>query len=265
MREFIAALCLVFSFLNTGFAKIENKNLTPEQQSVIEKIQEIYLPIFSSLNQKLSVNILESSETNAHATYELGNPVIKISKGMIQHSELTQDALALVLCHELGHFLGGAPKRPRGRGRYSWSSSEGQADYYAMAFCMKKYVKASPTRDNKKNFNALASIHQMELEGLCSENPLCNRLSLAALSLVKIYAATTFYHMPLSFKYKDITETYETIHHHPSPQCRLDTMMAAALCNDSENIPFSNQNSRLSVCQDSRFKRPSCWFVSESF
>lgn len=39
-----------------------------------------------------------------------------------------------MLCHELGHHLGGAPFKPD----ISWMSTEGQADYFSGSTCLKK-------------------------------------------------------------------------------------------------------------------------------
>ncbi len=66
------------------------------------------------------------------------------------HKYLTTDGLAMVACHEIGHFLGGEPKKLRGRSnKKSWSSAEGQADYYA-ARCLEVYFSKGSETENRE-------------------------------------------------------------------------------------------------------------------
>ena len=46
-----------------------------------------------------------------------------------------------MICHEVGHHLGGAPFMPKYYEDYYLfrGSSEGQADYYATSNCLKKW------------------------------------------------------------------------------------------------------------------------------
>lgn len=53
---------------------------------------------------------------------------------------MTLDAYAAIACHELGHIIGGAPHQTITGAE--WSSSEGQADFFAASVCLPRYFKA---------------------------------------------------------------------------------------------------------------------------
>jgi hypothetical protein len=52
---------------------------------------------------------------------------------------MTKDAYAAVICHELGHVLGGAPYQTIHGAE--WVSAEGQADFFAASVCLPRYFK----------------------------------------------------------------------------------------------------------------------------
>ena len=60
---------------------------------------------------------------------------IEVMGGMLKHSLMNAETLRLLLCHEIGHFLGGSPFKARG----GWSSTEGQADYYSSSDCVRSF------------------------------------------------------------------------------------------------------------------------------
>lgn len=116
---------------------------------------------------------------------------ISVWGGMISHNEINKNALNLLLCHELGHFLGGPPLKSRD----GWSSTEGQADYYAASRCVRL-------------------LHMSEADFLDG-----------ATRLAKIYAEVSREPTP-SIDRCDTTVATRTNYGYPKTQCRLDTMMA---------------------------------------
>ena len=195
--------------------------------------------------KKLQILLEQSAGINARATFDMDdNPVISVTAGLLNHSLVDQDVLTMFICHELGHFLGGAPRKPRGNtGKLSWASAEGQADYYATAVCFKRLMKAEKNK---------------------------NRAEQAALKMAKIYSITSPYSEPVSLNAKDEDITYITIVDHPGPQCRLDTMLAGLKCPESEKIPFDPENPNSGSCEAisnsyEEFARPKCWYASELF
>jgi hypothetical protein len=128
---------------------------------------------------------------NAEIRKEGDELVIQVMGGMLQHKRMTPDVLTLLLCHELGHFLGGPPLKSRA----GWSSTEGQADYYS----------------------GMACAHRLGLDEMAFAD--------AALALTQIYAEVTF-SPPPRLDRCDESVVSRTNFGYPGVQCRLDTLMA---------------------------------------
>lgn len=79
---------------------------------VIDKFILRYEKILSAIGKALTLQRLwEDSRVNAGT---LGNGIeviIYLYGGFPRHPEITADGYALVLCHELGHHLGGLPEK----------------------------------------------------------------------------------------------------------------------------------------------------------
>ena len=65
---------------------------------------------------------------------------LMILGGMTRMKEMTLDAYAAIVCHEMGHLLGGEPRQTITGA--DWASAEGQADFFAASVCLKKYYKS---------------------------------------------------------------------------------------------------------------------------
>lgn len=128
---------------------------------------------------------------NAEVVKENGLVAIVVWGGMISHPKMTAPVFYLLLCHELGHFLGGPPLKSRN----GWSSTEGQSDYYSSASCVKELGLD---------------------EGQFIE---------AALGLTAIYAEVTR-QAPPRLDTCDNTVSTRTNYGYPTIQCRLDTLLA---------------------------------------
>ena len=210
--------------------------------------------IKEKLNKDLSIELdWENLAINATATRDMeDNLQIKIYGGMLRHPKQTIEGIYLVLCHELGHFLGGAPKSFRGRSKLrSWSSAEGQADYFASSKCMIKLFE-----------NGLFSKTYSSDNLACKDN-YCHLITNSALSLGKIFASmrTDWVSPRLG---KVIRETVsKTRFGHPNPQCRLDTFLAGQACREKSYIDFDDNNFEIGACTSTNEfvgLRPACWF-----
>lgn len=133
-----------------------------------------------------------SPRINAEILKEKELVSIVVWGGMLTHPKLTPSALMLLLCHELGHFLGGPPLKSRN----GWSSTEGQSDYYSSVECMKEI-------------------------GVVSEAEFLD----AAKSLTGIYAQVTQQQAPSIDRCEEL-EVTRMNYGYPSAQCRLDTLLA---------------------------------------
>ena len=107
----------------------------------------------------------------------------------------SEDAFALLLCHETGHLYGGSPWSDE----HNQLSMEGQADYWS-AFCFKKIIQKFPYQEG-------------------------DRLTEAALLLTAFYADNRGISHP-EVGTPDPTVVERILKTHPEPQCRLDTILA---------------------------------------
>ncbi|OIQ20455.1 MAG: hypothetical protein BM556_00505 [Bacteriovorax sp. MedPE-SWde] len=122
---------------------------------------------------------------------------VLIYRGMAHRREIDEDALILIICHELGHLYGDRPfKRENDR-----VSVEGQADYFATRSCLRR---------------ALSQRSEINLEERIEKSIHNVARFLANNWRVKIPQRST----------PDLTVVDETNLEHPHPQCRLDTYIA---------------------------------------
>lgn len=118
---------------------------------------------------------------------------------------MSKEILSLILCHELGHFLGGPPFALNSH----WSSAEGQADDFAARICMKRLYYGSEYIQSNNGFKEQMTI---------------------ALDLIKILAElrgdnSENYNLTTA----DISIAEKTILTHPSLSCRLEGFRQAYL------------------------------------
>jgi hypothetical protein len=106
----------------------------------MDRIEAVYGPIFEAANCPLVlVRSWSDGTVNAQAWKENGQCYVEMFGGLARYPGMTETALELVACHEIGHHLGG---RPYYSGSYM--SVEGQSDYFATLDCM--YQINTPSR-----------------------------------------------------------------------------------------------------------------------
>ncbi len=220
----------------------------------------------------------ENAKVDARATRdEFDNPIIHLFGGLARHELMTEDALMLILCHEAGHYAGGAPKRFRGQStKRSWSSAEGQADYYASSKCLKRvFLKKFSENLNLTPF----SLNEIEkVKDLCEQSlmnstslqqvKICQRILFAGITTGKIFHSIKSFYSKPEIDNSDDTVVTLTEFKHPSPQCRLDTFVAGAICEISFNDEFDISDPKIGACLHEkglyRGHRPFCWYYPGS-
>ncbi|MBY0415912.1 MAG: hypothetical protein K2Q18_17195 [Bdellovibrionales bacterium] len=193
------------------------------------------------LNKKLIIEgRWQDASVDAFATRDDdNNAVVVMNGGLARHPDLTIDGFLVLICHEIGHHLGGAPKNLRGNsGLRSWSSAEGQADYYATSKCLPVFQRQG---------NLVTSIPN------------------ASLSVSKVFASLVIGTPEPKLTDYDTTKVSTTFYKHPSPQCRLDTYLAGANCEIGADVPFDPVNPLVGACVRDKGIRPSCWFQENDF
>lgn len=194
---------------------------------------------------------------------DLDNPVVIMNGGLARHPLMTKDAFLLLICHEIGHHLGGAPKSFRGNsGLRGWSSAEGQADYFATSKCLPLFFKSGI--DIKSfDINQDSNDYKVALSK-CRDNA-CARVTLAGLAVSRVFASMVNGTPQPQLTSRDATKVLKTIYNHPNPQCRLDTFLSGIYCELGPEVPFDSVDPKIGACLKDSGARPSCWFQEKVY
>lgn len=234
--------------------------------STIDKVEEIYAPIIAERGKRLQViRKWEDGTVNAYAQQTGNTWKVSMFGGLARHKAITPDGFATVVCHELGHHIGGQPKKKSWFGS-SWASNEGQADYFATSKCLRKFM------ENDDNASIIADmeipafvIEKCEAQFSTEKDVLlCKRGAMAGLSLADLFKDLRNLTTPLKFDTPDTRVVSTTDHNHPQPQCRLDTYWNGALCDVDAYTDVSDDDYRVGTCARADGYesgiRPLCWF-----
>lgn len=245
----------------------KNSGLTEAQyHSVIDKVEKIYEPIVKSYGALLKIDRKWESEVVNAGTYRDEGGAhwhMNLYGGFARHPSITEDGLALVICHELGHHIGGAPKKVI-NGKRFWASTEGQSDYFATLKCLRK-VFAKEDNIEAISKVKIPDIVKEECEHFPTEweRALCIRTSLAGLSVASVNADSRKVPVP-EFEITDPKVVESTYDGHPVPQCRLDTYFQGSVCEIPSYKSVSQSDEVLNTCHDSlshsKGLRPRCWY-----
>ncbi len=194
-----------------------------EFNKVISKVEEIYRPRVAHYGGTLDVRReWSNSEVNAYAVREGSTFVVRMLGGLARHYAMTPDALALVLCHEIGHHVGGVPHYTTAGGQ--WAAVEGQADYFANLKCMRQVFLPDDNEAILKN-KVIPAEARTRCEAQFTQKVdqlVCMRSSLAGLASGEIFAALGGATIP-TLDHRDPSVVASTFESHPQAQCRVDT------------------------------------------
>jgi len=247
--------------------KSANGGLTEEQfNNVITKVITEYEPVIKSLGAELVVERNWTDATvNAYAMQSGKKWTVAMFGGLARHQAITEDGFALVVCHELGHHIGGAPKKA-GQWASPWASNEGQADYFATLKCLRKVWL------NDDNRSIVSSMKLPEaLIRSCGSSwvwnndfDMCLRLGMAGDSVAQLFAGLRGQSTPAKFDTPDPKVVTKTDDNHPATQCRLDTYLQGALCTADYREDVSPKEEVTGTCHAKLGYdyglRPLCWF-----
>ncbi|MCC6277374.1 MAG: M48 family metalloprotease [Oligoflexia bacterium] len=250
---------------------------------IIDHIIEMWKPLAQANGATLVAEKRWNDPTvNAYAQQSGSTWKVTMFGGLFRRPEVTPDAFALVVCHELGHHFAGYAFY----GHDDWASSEGQSDYWATQVCGRKIFEKTYSGNSKYRFNLntgrmVPPYVQERCNATWKDSPSqdrCYRLAAAGLSLATLLGKLGSNPAP-KFETPDQSRVSKTVPSHPKAQCRLDTYFYGALCPinlpDLRLIPGkgapggnnSIQAQRVAAevsCMESKgFKigqRPACWF-----
>ncbi len=263
-------------------ADYQNSNMSEaEFQQRIKTLQDLYAPIVARHGGKLSISgDWKGEKPNAAASQRLGSWQVKTTGGLARRPELTGDGFSLILCHELGHHLGGFSIAPaQGPMERPWASNEGQSDYFSTQVCARK-LWAPDFATNAEFRKIVSEKAQKKCDSVwvnTADQDLCYRILTAVESMIKTMSTLMNKPMP-DFETPDLTVVPETSHKHPPVQCRMDTTTQGALCqavfNESlipgksvpggiNSLEAEQEAATFSCAAFSGFNiglRPTCWF-----
>lgn len=225
-----------------------------EFQIVTSIFKSEYDPEMAKRNARLHINRPPTPQMpnywwdldNVHASYsnytdETGTDhYLFLFGGYARMEGMTVDGVAMTLCHEMGHGIGGAPYKDKGDS--SKVSTEGQSDYYAARNCIKRIFRRLPPQVPVRAPDSYTASLCDERFTNDDERELCYR-GFQVLEVERIFLRTqitdgtdTHFDTPdpdIASKINLAPDFY------PAPQCRLDTMIAGILEDE----------------------RPRCWWV----
>lgn len=185
-----------------------------ELGTLAEKVRAVYSEeIASGYGIKLEIKLdSENPRYFGGANLEGGKYTITVGEDLLKLPEMTADAATLILCHELGHLLGGSPKKTSN----PWASTESQSDYFAAAVCAPKLFEKETYTLNQERELDLSKVRE--------------RIVKAGDSLVAaIYDYMDVPQMKRpSLNYEEKPSHPGSLTNYPTLQCRLDTFKAGA-------------------------------------
>ena len=233
MKKLIAPIVILFILFfshSTTFAALSYQDL----QDVTYALKQAFVEINQEQNHTLQVNkpIPGISPTYwwdidmVHASYvreEKPQGIVEhnlyLMGGFVRLPLMTREGLLLTGCHEMGHGLGGEPKKLSSDGSVP-SSTEGQSDYFATRVCLPIALKYLPVKDAfqiKPIYQKICSLQKEHEQNIC---------------LRMMYAIDTDV---AYFQYLGAKPSLETYSKHqqsqldlnpsyyPGAQCRIDT------------------------------------------
>lgn len=219
-------------------------------------VRDIYAPLAAARGRTLVIEGLWERDGSAVIFDGQGVFLVRIAGGMARLPVMTQDALALAVCHEVGHLMGGAPRQ-----RYpltSWVAAEGQADYFATLKCARRVF----TDPRSSAFTRITTVDPV-VRRACPD-ALCERSAMAGASLVQVLVALKAGATP-RFETPDTSAVALTLDSYPSLQCRLDTFFQGALCARGVDENVSGGDPAAGSCTAGQGhgvgRRPRCWYA----
>ena len=254
--------------LKNPLAEIKNFDTVSEEDFnfITQLLHKIYSPDIEEKSGLKFVMLADWDDptVNAYATRSLDSWKIHVNGGFARAHGMTDDSLALSICHEIGHHLGGPPRTFLHGG---WPSAEGQADYFATSKCLKRYYAELEFEDNYEIHHA--SIPKKVVTDCnavykkLSDMKICVRSQMASLDFAQFLNSFPDVRNLVVLGGKDAKVVKGTnTNDYPKPQCRFDTLYQGSLCAIQSNVASSDTDAKIGYCNDESKPgaRPRCWY-----
>lgn len=235
--------------------------------AILDRLDEVYRPIIEEMGNEFIIHRdWEDGTVNAFARQEGNRFIISMFGGWARHEENTAPGFITVACHEVGHHLGGAPRKGQNS---HWPSTEGQSDYYAQLKCMRKVLDgASESQLEAMGMDDFEIDEEVidACDGVFSysnEQEFCYAGAMGGKSFARLNWSFTGDSEP-NYETPDERIVDKTSDFHPASQCRFDTFFNGALCDVDPDVETDFDDDQMGVCN--RFEgdevgvRPLCWF-----
>lgn len=226
-----------------------------EFNEILKEFMAVNEPLAEKKGYKLVIDNKWNDDTVNASTNRSGKKwIINAYGGLARYEGMDPDTYMMVLCHEIGHQLGGFPSK-------GWASNEGQSDYYATMKCFRRMsYSRKRTLDAPKIVKDNCSLLHKSQE----EINICINGSMIGYNLADILNRLSDGKKVLSFSTPDKKEVTTTDNSHPEAQCRLDTYFAGAMCNASYLEDFDATSPIIGACSEEKGDtlgiRPHCWY-----
>lgn len=247
MKKILVVLLCLSSYMT--FAKVSEA----EFEYISGSLSRIFDNEFSELSSSLKISLKRApnDKPNAFAAKrEQGIWEVTIISSLLNLEQLSPASLGMILCHEVGHFIGGTPyvvgrqltAAVRARAPKKMSA-EGQADYFASQICFKKLIQEVPEILNQIHFYPIDTVTKNE----CADEN-CAKAIHAAYETTLVYQEL-MRHLDVNENFSghlnnEASErTLDYVGEYPTLDCRFETFVNGLTCNEDN-------------CEN----RPICWF-----
>jgi hypothetical protein len=242
----------------------ENGLTEKDFRELLTRVRKVYDPILEARGYTLEY-ILRWDEAEGNAFTSVGKEGKEVTflftGGLVRGRYMTKDGLLFAACHEMGHHLGGFPKEKI----LTWSSTEGEADYFANLQCMKEILKGDPENAKAKELKLPRNIRKKCAKIYSDEDSIniCLRSTKAAEYAFRFLQAKDLGRNPDKSLFNHfLFPVDETIMRYPDHACRAETAYEGAVCNRFTEI--SDTDETVGFCHkrngDRVGVRPRCWF-----
>lgn len=251
----------------TSVNPVDPKKTKEQFDLIINRVTSLYADTIKELGANLTKDVdWEGSDVNAFAQQIKNEWILYFYGALYRNKHVTDDSMALTVCHELGHLIGGAPYIAGTK-----MSVEGQADFWGTSVCLKKYFTEFPETVEIKDGTAKQKCDARYPVDPTEKNT-CYRSANAAMAMATFLSSMARTTKPdFDKRNPDIMKTTKQLH--PEAQCRLDTYLAGSLCELGETgLAFEKKLLSENLTTDSQCseeingeikkseQRPTCWF-----
>lgn len=246
-------------------------------QDLFDAVTAIYRPEAQLFGADFAIQVTPGTSSAAFAANGETWKVL-VPQGTLSSPGLTEDVLATIVCHEVGHLFGGFPMKWSPdedlASKHTVIAVEEQADYFAGKDCLPRLWAADSAR-NAAAYAQLATAARADCDSAWSseaDRGICARTALAAETFGGWLALRHGTAVP-ALATPDSTQVDQTSMSYASDQCRVDTLFQGALCArraPSGVIPgltaYGNYTAETEAaaapyaCTEGMGARPRCWF-----